>query len=387
MTVALLAISGVLYAVGATRMRTKFWQALSFVVGWLALVAALLSPLDELAERYFSAHMAQHELLMMVAAPLMVLGRPLVAFLWALPMSWRLRIGGGLKHVSGAWHFVSAPIVATFLHAIALWVWHLPSLYQATLGNEAIHATQHLCFFLTAALFWYALLHGRYGRLGYGAAVGYVFITAAHSGILGALIALSPNVIYPIYGKDAIDDQQLAGILMWIPAGVIFTVVGVALFAAWLGEAERRVELGERASRPRPSGVAPDGSGSHAAGQDALPSRARRPLSLFLLLLLAACNREQQYGDAKRGRQLIEQYGCTACHVIPGVRGPKGMVGPPLDHIGSRTYLAGKFANTPETMTKWLQNPQAMDPQNAMPNLNVTAADSRDITAFLFSLK
>lgn len=117
--------------------------------------------------------------------------------------------------------------------------------------------------------------------------------------------------------------------------------------------------------------------------------------AIAILLLAVACNKEQKYqpmvetggGDAKKGKQLIDQYGCTSCHVIPGITGPKGMVGPPLDHIASRTYIAGKFPNTKETMTKWLQNPQAMDPQNAMPNLGITPNDSRDITAYLFSLK
>ena len=251
-TIAILVLTGVLYTIGAARTKTRAWQFASFVAGWLSLVAALVSPIDRLGEILFSAHMVQHELLMVVAAPLIVLGRPLVAFLWALPMSWRIALGrwSQTTAVATSWKFITGPLVATTLHAIALWIWHLPSLYQATLGNDAIHAMQHLSFLLTAALFWWALIHGRYGRIGYGVAVAYVFVTAAHSGILGALIALSPNVIYPIYqhttaqwGLDAIEDQQLAGILMWIPAGVVFTIVGVALFAAWLGEAERRVAL------------------------------------------------------------------------------------------------------------------------------------------------
>lgn len=218
---------------------------MAFAFGWLALVVALVSPIDKLSEILFSAHMTQHEILMIVAAPLMVFGRPLVAFLWALPTRWRAPIGHWFH-----WRWISGPIPATLLHAVALWMWHLPSLYQATLRSEGIHAVQHLSFFLTAALFWFALVHGRYGRMGYGVAVAYVFVTAAHSGLLGALIALSPSVIYPIYqqagapwGINPIEDQQLAGIIMWIPAGVLFTVVGVALFAGWLGEAERRVAL------------------------------------------------------------------------------------------------------------------------------------------------
>ena len=84
---------------------------------------------------------------------------------------------------------------------------------------------------------------------------------------------------------------------------------------------------------------------------------------------------------------LMTQYGCTACHNIPGVQGPHGMVGPPLEPMASRGSIAGKFPNNPDTMARWLQNPQAMDPQNSMPNLKVTAPDSRDMAAFLYTLK
>lgn len=115
----------------------------------------------------------------------------------------------------------------------------------------------------------------------------------------------------------------------------------------------------------------------------------------LLLLLLAACNREQKQaaaaasggGDPNRGKAAITRYGCTACHVIPGIAGPKGMVGPPLEHIASRSFIAGKFPNNPQTLIKWLQDPPGFDPQTAMPNLGVTPADSRDIVAYLYTLK
>lgn len=253
-TLALLAVSAALYAVGTARIWRSInkWRALAFAAGWLALAIALVSPLDALSEILFSAHMAQHEMLMIVAAPLLVLGRPLIAFLWAFPAKWRISVGHLAQRapVAKSWHFITGPLVVTVMHAIALWIWHLPSWYQATLRSDFIHALQHTSFLLTAALFWWALIHGRYGRMGYGVAVVYVFVTAAHSGALGALIAFSPHVLYPIYqsttmqwGLDPIEDQQLAGIIMWIPAGILMTILGVALFAAWLGEAERRVAL------------------------------------------------------------------------------------------------------------------------------------------------
>ena len=245
-TIGVLALTAILYTIGlrSAAARRRLWQPISFYAGLLSLLLALISPIDTLGGILFSAHMAQHEILMIVAAPLLVFGSPLITILWALPAGWRVHTG---RFAHGV---ITGPFVATVLHAIALWIWHLPSWYQATLRSDFIHALQHMSFLLTAMLFWWALMHGRFGRIGYGVAVVYVFVTAAHSGALGALIALSPQVIYPIYqqttaqwGMDAIEDQQLAGLIMWIPAGVLMTILGVALFAAWLGEAERRVAL------------------------------------------------------------------------------------------------------------------------------------------------
>jgi len=115
---------------------------------------------------------------------------------------------------------------------------------------------------------------------------------------------------------------------------------------------------------------------------------------LLIVLLLTACNRQEKNeaqvqtgGSIDRGKAAIQRYGCQACHKVPGVDGPQGMVGPSLEHMAARNYIAGKFPNTPENMTRWLQNPQSMDPNNAMPNLSVTPADSRDITAYLYTLK
>ena len=246
-----LGVSLALYAAGMIRCRAlRRWQAVSFFAGWTSLVIALVSPLDALSEIYFSAHMAQHEILMIVAAPLMVFSRPLVVFLWALPARWRTSLGAFAQRapIARTWHFLTGGLVVTILHALALWIWHVPALYQATLHDEFLHAMQHICFFGTAALFWWALVHGRYGRIGYGVAVLYVFVTAAHSGALGALLTFSPHVWDPIYGVNAIEDQQLAGLIMWVPAGVLLAVLGIALFAAWLAEAERRVAIieGER---------------------------------------------------------------------------------------------------------------------------------------------
>jgi putative membrane protein len=199
--------------------------------------------------------MAQHELLMLVAAPLVAAGAPLAAFLWMLPSNARRRVAAAVhtRPVAALTAVATAPAIVWLLHAAALWIWHVPALYDAAVARESVHALQHASFFGTAALFWWGLAHGRYGRVGYGAAVVYVFATAVHSGVLGALLTFSTHVWYPTYNVPAVtaahlgltplEDQQLGGLLMWIPAGLVFIAGGLYFFAAWLKESERRADL------------------------------------------------------------------------------------------------------------------------------------------------
>ncbi|AUW57042.1 cytochrome C [Sphingobium sp. SCG-1] len=90
-------------------------------------------------------------------------------------------------------------------------------------------------------------------------------------------------------------------------------------------------------------------------------------------------------GDAARGKQLLSSYGCGGCHNIPGVAQAQGMVGPPLDTIGARGFIAGRLENTPANMERWIENPQEMSPGTAMPNLGVGHRDARDMTAYLYT--
>ncbi len=200
-----LALSAWLYARGARRSRgVSPRQSAYFWTGLAILAMALISPLHPLGEVLFSAHMAQHEILMVAAAPLLVLSRPLVPFLWGMPRSWRRGIGQWSKTaaVQKVWQAITRPLSAWWIHAAALWAWHAPALFQATLRNEWIHTAQHLSFFLSALLFWWSLFYAR-GRLGYGQSVFYIFTTAIHTGILGALLTFAPVVFYPAYSATA----------------------------------------------------------------------------------------------------------------------------------------------------------------------------------------
>ncbi|HEV7745209.1 MAG TPA: cytochrome c oxidase assembly protein [Pyrinomonadaceae bacterium] len=231
------------------------WEALVFAGGWLALFIALVSPVHAWGRVLFSAHMTQHEILMLVAAPFLVLGRPLIAFLWALPVRWSRRLGavGKIPRLHQVWKVLTLPIVAWPIHAVALWIWHAPVLFEAVLHNELVHTAQHLSFLLSALLFWWALIKGPQGLMGYGAAALYVFTTSLHSGLLGALLTFSHSVWYPSYigltaswGLTPVEDQQVGGLIMWIPAGVCYAVAGLALVAGWLREAEKRALRRER---------------------------------------------------------------------------------------------------------------------------------------------
>jgi putative membrane protein len=227
------------------------WAAAAAGAGMLALLAGLGPPLALLADLRFAAHMGQHELLMLVAAPLLALGRPLLVLLWALPARLRTAVAERVRRpaVVAGWRRLTAPLVVLALQAAVLWFWHLPGVFEAALAHDGLHAFQHLTFFASAALFWWALAWGRFGRLGYGTGVLVVFATGVHCGLLGALLTLTRVPWYPthaardlMHGVDPLADQQLAGLLMWVPAGFVLLVACLALFAAWLGEIARRAE-------------------------------------------------------------------------------------------------------------------------------------------------
>jgi cytochrome c oxidase assembly factor CtaG len=250
--IACLAVSGALYAVGLARLWAHAGagrgvgrrHAAAFTGGWLVMVLALVSPIDPLGERLFSAHMLQHELLMVVAAPLMVMSRPLAVWVWALSPRARRAVGGAFHHPAWRtpWQCLTAPLAAWVVHAAALWLWHVPAWFEAALAHSGLHSLQHASFLFSALLFWWSVLRPAAPSAG-GAALLSAFTTMMHSGALGALLALSPLVWYPSYvdsatalGWDPLDDQQLGGLLMWAPAGLAYLAAGLALVWPWLKE-------------------------------------------------------------------------------------------------------------------------------------------------------
>jgi putative membrane protein len=219
----------------------------AFWTGWLIVALAVTSPLHWIGERLFTAHMVEHELLMLIAAPLMAWARINGPMLWSLPSKLRAPVGRVLRTgpLATTWSLFSHPLSATGLHGLALWIWHAPPLYAWALENVAVHRLQHVSFFATALLFWWVLFHGRgpgrSARLRDGIGIVCLFVTVLHSGVLGALLTLSTRVWIPgqgalaaDFGLSKLEDQQLAGILMWVPMGALYTCVALVFAYRWL---------------------------------------------------------------------------------------------------------------------------------------------------------
>jgi putative membrane protein len=222
LTVLLLLLALALYGLGLARLWGKagagrgirFAHVGCFLAGWLVVAVALLSALHHYAERLLWAHMVQHELLMVVAAPLLVLGKPVEAWRWVFP----LRIPRLLGDPAFAWA----------LHALGIWLWHVPVLFEAAVRDPWLHLAQHTSFFLPAAIFWWSVLAPGTRPL---AAIAALFTTMLHTGALGALLTFSPASWYAGY---ALEDQQLAGLVMWVPAGVAYPLAALSLVSRWL---------------------------------------------------------------------------------------------------------------------------------------------------------
>lgn len=251
--------SGFLYLVGMRRVWRRAgvghglrrWQVVCFWAGWSTMALALISPLHWLGERLFTAHMIEHTVLMVIGAPLIAAARPLDGVLWALPKRLRISIGGlgAAAARSALWRFISHPVGATGLHGVAIWAWHMPQLYDLVLTSVVAHRLQHLSFVVTAVLFWWSLLHGRMRERGHGVAMLCLFVTMVHTAVLGALLTLSRRLWYSqqagfaeALGLTPLEDQQLAGLVMWVPMGLIYTVAALTIAAYWIAHSGRHLQ-------------------------------------------------------------------------------------------------------------------------------------------------
>jgi putative membrane protein len=240
-----LGLSLLVYATGLLRaqQRPPAWRPALFVVGWLLLAISLVGPIEHWAHTSLAGHMSQHMILLAVAPPLLLLARPMPQFMLALPTAARRSIGPALARLySGT---AATPVIAFVVHGLVIWLWHLPLPYQLALAHRLLHDLEHLMFFATGLWFWWSLIApGRLGQGGFGLAAVLAALTLMHTGMLGALMTFAPQLLYPDHpagfgGFDQLSDQQLAGLLMWVPGGLIYTAAALALASLWLQRSDR----------------------------------------------------------------------------------------------------------------------------------------------------
>ncbi len=226
--------------------------AWAFSAGVLVLMLALVSPIDTLGDHYlFSAHMLQHLLLVLAAAPLLITGMP--ASLLERIISWppAARVESTLRQ----------PVAAWLLGVGTLWVWHIPALYNAALGDEGVHIFQHLTFLAAASAFWWPVVAPlRESRLPPLAAAGYLLSASLANALLGIYLTFTPPGLYPAYlhpsdeygilptirndwGLSAANDQQLGGLLMWVPGGLVYLSAILGVLIGWYSAPEEDEEF------------------------------------------------------------------------------------------------------------------------------------------------
>jgi putative membrane protein len=256
-------ITAVLYELGVRYSRLhglakhhQWWNTLSFYLGMLAVLVAVGGPLDAAADTLFWMHMIQHELLMLVAAPLIVFGQPWLVIWRGIPLGGRrailgqaFRWGWPLRALRALGHGIFNPRLAWALYVGVFLMWHLPALYDLALENVPIHVLEHLLFLVTAVLFWSQIVPSWPLRrsLGYIAQAVYLITSAMVMNGLAAVYMFSTGPIYPYYaalnrpsgGLTVLEDQHLAGAAMDVPGTILIFCIVVTVLWLWLRDDER----------------------------------------------------------------------------------------------------------------------------------------------------
>jgi putative membrane protein len=245
-------LSAALYASGIRNIWRKagrvagigYARISAFSTAWLILVIALFSPVDKLGNLYFSMHMVQHELLMVLSAPLFVIAKPLPVWTWAFNTEWRTSLASMTRQpiLVWVWRGLTTTLAAWLIHAVVLWGWHIPVFFEYALTHTFVHDLQHLTFFFSALLFWWSVMNLRPGAVRTFGVMVSLFTTVLHTGLLGALLTFSSQVWYPTYAAveggllSPLEDQQLGGLLMWVPGGLGYLVIALTVTYGLLKE-------------------------------------------------------------------------------------------------------------------------------------------------------
>ncbi len=217
------------------------WRARCFTAAVLVIVVALVSPLDALSGALASAHMVQHVLLLLVAALLVALSSPGTTLLRGTPPAVRMATGRWKRRLS----WKPGPALAWALHVGTIWFWHAAVPYEAALDNDLVHAAEHASYLVTGLLFWQVVLGAR-RTISNGLGILLVFTMAMQSVFLSALLTFASAPWYSGYESttrawhlEPLADQQLAGLIMWIPAGLVYLGAALALLVLWIRTSER----------------------------------------------------------------------------------------------------------------------------------------------------
>ena len=259
-----LLLAALLYARGIEAMRSRRGgparegkRSIAFYMGMVVIALVVMSPLHALAETLLSAHMVQHVVLIVVAAPLLVYARPGLPVMLGLPIPLQrpLRADPVLRLSRVIRRAVDNAPAVWVLGAAGLWVWHLPAPYDWALRNEVGHRLEHFSFVATALLYWAVVVPRRARVTRHASAIALTFATGLQSAALGAILAFATQPLYPMHADRAVEwglspltDQQLAGVIMWVPMGGLYIAIIAALFLGWMREMDRRLPPREAAT-------------------------------------------------------------------------------------------------------------------------------------------
>ncbi|MBS60661.1 MAG: hypothetical protein CL606_05065 [Anaerolineaceae bacterium] len=233
-----------------------YWRLLSYIVGLLCIVIALLSPVEVLSGQLFFMHMIQHMLLVMCAPPLLLLSNPFPVLLWGLPTKVRNLVAGlfvGKSWLRRLLKRYAGPGMCWIVFVIVYIGWHDPILYEAALSSRVVHDIEHISFFLSSMLFWWHVTGAAprvHQNLVYGRRITYLLVTVPVNMITGVVITFSREPIYEYYVKiqrpwslTVMQDQMIGGIIMWIPGSMMLIVAIIVLVVRMMSSDERNSTL------------------------------------------------------------------------------------------------------------------------------------------------